>query len=128
MTDNQKRQSAPVWIATCITLFIFFILILAISNSTDTTPKSTYEAHITDIGAIDPTTAKVLVIVKNTGKIEAAPICQISVHNESRTYQGFDTFDQLKKLKPGEQWGFSGTLTVTNQGADYVTNGSVSCT
>ncbi len=128
MTEQQQKKQIPVSTVLIALAIVFVPIILWLrSSASSAPPTSTYEAHITDFSAIDPATAQALVTVKNTGSVEAAPTCQISVYNTSRTYQGYDTFDQLKKLKPGEQWSFNATVTVTDQGAAYVTEGAAGC-
>lgn len=90
-------------------------------------PKPKYEASLGTYNAIDPATLVVLVNVKNISTVSGAPSCFVNVSNASNTYKGYDTFDPGKTLAPGEEWSFNARLTITKEGAAYVTEGSVGC-
>lgn len=125
---NQKKGGGLTALVIVFIVLLLFIVVGVTDKPSKSSPKTTFEAHITDHSALDPATLQFLATIKNTGKIAATPICTVSVDSPSHTYHGWDTFDTLDhKLQPGEQWGFRGTVTVTKEGAAYVTTGGISC-
>jgi hypothetical protein len=95
--------------------------------SAPTKPTTTFDSSVTLEQPANPATAVVEILVRNTGKIASAPECMVQLHDESDTYQGSDTFTPDKTLQPGEQWSFRGDVTVTKEGAAYITQGGVTC-
>jgi hypothetical protein len=89
-------------------------------------PKATFTASLGKYWALDPATLVVVVNVKNTGAASGIPQCYIQASSPSGAYKGFDVFTP-NKLAPGEETSFNANLTITKEGAAYVTEGSVDC-
>lgn len=89
-------------------------------------PKATYSATITDYVAANPADLKFYATVKNTGDAAGTPDCTVKAQDDSSSYHGFDTFT-LKTVQPGASFDWQGDLTITGQGAPYVTKVTVSC-
>lgn len=91
-------------------------------------PKATFTSSMTLGEPLNPATAVAEVLVQNTSDVAGSPECYIQMSDVSGVYHGSDIFSFDKVLQPGEKWGFHGRITVTKEGAAYVTKGSVSCT
>jgi hypothetical protein len=94
-------------------------------------PKATgvakYDAVIESYKEQDPATLVVRVKVHNTGNASGKPTCTVEADNSTRAYHGINTFVRDTELEPDGYWGFNGTVTVTNQGAQYVKDVTVQC-
>jgi predicted RNA-binding Zn-ribbon protein involved in translation (DUF1610 family) len=76
---------------------------------------------------IGPADLRVYFTVQNVGKGSGSPTCQITAGNPSSAYYGFDTVWWNKSIPAGGQISAYDDITVTNQGAQYVTQVSVTC-
>lgn len=127
-TTAKKFKPREVLLGFGVIAVIVWAIVALAGGSEAKEPKSTFEAKVTNISVIDPATVQAEVMVKNTGQMAAIPSCKVNVSNAGSTYVGHEVFEGLdKKLQPGEQWYFRGNITVTNQGAAYITEGSASC-
>lgn len=131
-----------VKISISILAAIATISIMATSQSTTTkqqvnnvksqqqSPKTEakFEGTVLNYEAINPASLRVAVEVKNAGNAEGRFSCTIRGKDTSSTYTGFDTFeDEGGTLAPDASRKFSGVITITKQGAEYVNDVSVSC-
>jgi len=96
----------------------------------ETKPKAEakYTAKIVDSRVVNPATWQFDAQVKNTGTAEGKPKCTVRAHDESNTYKGFDFFEKETPLQPEKIWYWSGNLTITKEGATFVTETSINCT
>ncbi len=145
MLKPKKKSNKGKFILLGVLIFFMLVVIGAASDDTSNTgqdsknseakteekkpepPKPTYEASLGEYWAQDPATLIVTVHVKNTSQVEGSPSCFVSASNPSSVYTGYDTFAGLKTLAPGEEWNFNARLTITKEGAAYVSQGSVEC-
>jgi len=97
------------------------------SSSGKTTVKQ-FPATIEAINVINPATVNVTFNVKNDGNTDISPSCTINVKDASNTYHGYDIFVIKEPMSPGQQRNGVGPITVTKQGAAFVTESSISCT
>ncbi len=133
-------------LSTLLALFIIFLIIGATgqdsknknSQGTGSTTKPTaqpstppakaqYGAKITDYMPVNPADLKVYAEVTNTGNGAGKPECTIKARDDSYTYSGFDIVDYNTDLRPSGIWSFAGDLTITKQGANYVTQVTIDC-
>ena len=130
----QKKQSKLRKIALIIFLFAFVLFGVAIfgsdgETSTTVTPSSNaiFSGKILSSEVINPATVKVKFEITNSGTDAAIPSCIVRVHDASRTYNGFDSpiFDYA--IEPNSSITGALNLTVTKEGAFFVTQGEVSC-
>jgi hypothetical protein len=91
-------------------------------------PKATYSAVVSTAIPVDPATLHVTVTVKNTSQVAGKPSCTVNVSSVNGTYHGFDIFDVTQTIAPGQEYTFTGNLTITKEGANYVTAGHADCT
>lgn len=89
--------------------------------------RAKFKGRLTSAKFVDPATVQVFVSVENTGEVAGYASCFVSVSNRNGTYEGFDTFDLPDEIKPGKFDGFNAYLTVTNEGAAFVTEHSIDC-
>lgn len=97
--------------------------IMAISDSS----KPKYEAKAQNFTVTDPSTLRVDIKVHNVGEVSGKPNCSIEADNGTRSYRGTDRVVSDTELKPDGYWGFAQTLTITNEGAEYVDQVTVTC-
>jgi hypothetical protein len=101
------------------------------SSSSGTSKSSTtreFPAQIENIMVVNPATVKVFFNVKNDSSGDVQPSCTVEVKDDSGTYHGYDIFDIGEAISPGQQKNGAGIITVTKQGAAFVTKGSITCT
>jgi hypothetical protein len=79
------------------------------------------------VAIVNPATLRVYVEVKNTGKADGKPECTVQARDDNSTYTGTDVVTKNAALQPGGVWDFDDALTITRQGAQYVTQVSVDC-
>lgn len=109
-------------------------------DSTSPTPKSTptasptpevqleYSAEITRWEPINPASGRAVFTIRNTGKYSFVPqSCTVRVQDASSTYKGFDFVSGFGEIKPGAKFMGNVVLTVTKEGASFITTGSVDC-
>lgn len=75
----------------------------------------------------NPATLTVSGYVTNTGGSPGTPSCDITASDPGGSYYGFDTITAKNPVRPGRRVYFTDPVTITNQGARYVTSVKVSC-
>lgn len=132
-----KKQSKLRKIALIIFLCAFGLFLVGIFGSNNepstTDTKSTPSANAIFSGkvlsskVINPATVQVKFEITNTGTDAGIPSCIVRVQDASRTYKGFDSpiFDYA--IEPNSSITGAINLTVTKEGAYFVTEGEVSC-
>ena len=90
--------------------------------------KAKYQGTVetSSFNVINPATLGVAFHVKNTGNAPGAPYCTLQVNDQNDNYSGTDAFT-LKTIQPGQTITSTDNLTITKQGAQYVTTGSITC-
>ena len=123
-----KKLNRKGW--GCLTSIIIFILIVVIivvaGGSAGTSYKASFQAG--GITAVNPAEAKVYITVVNTGKNSGTPTCTINLSSPGGAYTGFDGLTPVEAIPAGKQESYTDTITVTNQGAKYVTVGASTVT
>jgi hypothetical protein len=91
------------------------------------TKSASFSGEIGTWDAINPASGVVTFTITNNGDAPGKPDCKVAVQDSSGTYRGYDypIFDQ--DVAPGESVKGNMTLTVTKEGAAYVSTGSVTC-
>lgn len=72
-------------------------------------------------------TALAVAAVGGRGAVAGTPTCTIQAHDDSYSYTGTDAVPRTSPLEPGGVWYFKDDVTITNQGAQYVTQVNISC-
>lgn len=94
---------------------------------TEQEPKASYTATITAYSPVDPASLRFAANVVNTGNAAGAPDCYVRAESATGTYIGYDVFG-VDEIAPGENKGFTGVITITNEGSYYVGEPTISCT
>jgi len=150
---NRKKNLKPALIVAGVLLLLGapFMLVGGLTSNTSTTPKPTpapvtqkkeettpqpkeepkkeakFDGSIVSYEAVNPATLQFVARVKNTGEAEGKFSCTVRGNDPSSTYRGFDFFEDESTLKPGKSKNFNGVLTITKEGAVYVTDVTISC-
>ncbi len=90
--------------------------------------KASYQGTVdtSSFNIVNPATLGVSFHVKNTGNAPGAPYCTLQVNDVNDTYSGTDAFT-LKTIQPGQTVTSVDNVTITKQGAQYVTDGTITC-
>jgi len=126
------KKSGGNFIASVIVLGLIVALVvtctsLTSSDETDSAPPSSFTATVADIRVVNPATVTVIAEITNTGDTAAVPECRIDVADPSGTYDGWDTFTARAPVEPGATDQMVARLTVTNEGAAWVTESEIDC-
>jgi hypothetical protein len=87
--------------------------------------KPVYSFKLEGSEFVNPATIKVFYTVTNTNNVSGTANCEISVRDESSTYRGFDIYEVPVLANQTVQ--NASIMTVTNEGAAYITNGEIVC-
>lgn len=90
-------------------------------------PAATFRASITNRAVINPATLAVTIQVTNTSKAAGTPQCTIQASDASGSYSGTDVATMRSQLAQGKTTTFVDDLTITSQGARFVTSVTVKC-
>jgi Fe2+ transport system protein B len=98
------------------------------SPSTPAAPASSFTGQVLSDTVIDPATANVQFSITNDGTTAGIPNCSVEVHNTGYSYTGFDSPIIPTPIAPGATLKGNMNITVTGQGASFITAGTVTCT
>jgi len=114
-----------------VILMAIVVVIVGIVSPEPPAKHAKWQASIVwDVSEIvDPATIKVWVTTKNVGQAAAVPDCAVSLNSPNGSFSGYEIFT-IDKLAPGHQQTWNGLVTITDQGAQYVTRADsrVTCT
>lgn len=97
-------------------------------SSTAIKKTRSYPVKYVRHAAVNPATVSVVWNVTNDGTQPVKPKCTIRMQDSSGTYRGFDIFELQDAIEPSQTKQVIGQLTITKEGADYVTEFSGECT
>lgn len=86
-----------------------------------------YKASVVSYSVINPADLGVIVAVTNDGSKAGTPTCMINASDPGGAYTGFDSVTLEGTLAAGATTHFSDNFVITHQGAQYVTQVTVSC-
>lgn len=89
--------------------------------------KAAYTTEVVDHIVINPADLAVTAHVTNSGKAAGKPQCTIKASDPTGTYSGVDVATLQDPVAVGATTTFVDHVTVTKQGAQYVTEVKVSC-
>ena len=125
--NTPKRKISRWWIVVGVLIFAYFVTYFGDSDSGSGTNKTTFMGSVFTIDVINPATVNVVFQLRNVGSVNGIPDCKVKVQDVSGTYSGYDYPIITKEVKPMETILGNVNLTITNQGASFVTEGSVTC-
>ncbi len=135
-----KKKKFKKWKIFGISFIVLIIIGALFGEDTSTTsptpeasPEPTlefsYSAEITRWEPINPASGRAVFTIRNTGEVSFIPdSCTVQVEDDSLTYKGFDFVSGFTEtIKPGAKFMANVVLTVTKEGAFFITKGSVDC-
>jgi hypothetical protein len=122
---NPKRKVSK-WLIV-VGVLIFAYLVTYFGGSGSGTSKTTFMGSVFKIDVINPATVNVEFQFRNVGSVNGIPNCKVKVQDVSGTYSGYDYPIITTEVKPMETISGNMNLTIRNQGASFVTEGSVTC-
>jgi len=128
-TKKPDEKMKPKEIVQALLFFVVIGLVGWFIYSVYIAPSGAKYTATLDTGSfnvVNPETLGVIFHVKNTGKVAGSPLCTIQVSDQNDTYSGSDALT-LNKIQPGQTVTSADNLTITKQGAQYVTGGTISC-
>ena len=102
-------------------------LILAAITLTGCGSGTTYTAKVDNYAVVNPADLSVVIEVTNTGSKPGTPSCTIDAQDPSFAYSGVDVATLANPVAPGATTHFADNVTITQQGAQYVTQVTVKC-
>jgi hypothetical protein len=124
----EKAQSIMWKVTKYFTIPAFLLVIVAsIFGSSETkTIETKFEGNFVKWIPTSPATGEIYYTIKNIGKDNGVAECKIKMSDDAYHYHGFDLATS-KELEPNESIYYHSTLTITNEGSLWVTQGSVEC-
>lgn len=129
--NSSKRPLALVIVLLIILSFcITLIAVDSVPSKPSTAPRYTAALAYNDGAAwtvVNPASVSVAFHITNTGNAPGHPTCTVDAEDPSYSYQGFDEGQLNSLVKPGQTITTTMLVTITHQGARYVTKASVNC-
>jgi len=105
---------------------VIAVIIIAIVTLTGGSGGS-YKAAVENYTVINPADLAVAVRVTNTGSSAGTPTCTVNAADPSGAYSGFDEGTLTSPVAAGATVTYVDNVTITGQGAQYITQVTVSC-
>ena len=121
---NPKRKLSN-WVFVVGALILAYLVTSC--GLTSETSKTTFMGSVFKIDVINPAAVAVEFQLRNVGSENGIPDCIVKVQDVSGTYSGFDKPIMNTEVKPMETIIGNMIIRIRNQGASYVTQGSVTC-
>ena len=140
--ENSKPKRKPLkkWQILAIAILVLFVIgsFTGGSDSTTSTPTpevstepeviTIFSGELTRWEPLNPASGRAVFTIRNIGEVAGTPkSCTVRVQDDSGTYKGYDFISGFNEIKPGAKFMGNVVLTVTKEGASFVTQGSVSC-
>lgn len=125
----QKPGSKSRPLRGCLTLVAVagvVVVIIVVATGAGGSGAS-WKATVGGTAVINPADLAVTVHVTNTGKTAGTPTCKVQANDPSYAYTGFDEGTLTNPVQPGQTVTYVDNVTITGQGAQYVTQATVSC-
>jgi hypothetical protein len=119
-------KKALLVILSLVGMLISPISLMTTSAHAAATQSRVYPAKIDGYAAPNPATLAIRFHVYNDGTQPISPSCTIKAQDGSGAYHGFDIFN-LKPMPAGTTINTLGNITITNQGAGFVTQVTITC-
>lgn len=125
--EVSHKKKSPITGIIVVVLFFAGVVALYSWISGYKSPESTvFESKISGNKAIDPSTLSVEISVTNKGATPKKPSCAINVENASGDYSGYDVLNG-EQIDAGDTKTFVKNISISKEGAPYITSGHVSC-
>jgi len=119
---RRVRAGRLIVLAASLVVIAVVIAVLASSGS-----GAKWSARVEGYQVISPADLGVTVQVTDTGTKAGTPTCTVQAQDPSYTYTGIDVGTLRNAVQPGRTATYVDNVTITRQGARYVTQVTVSC-
>ena len=103
------------------------IVVIAVVIATSGGSGGSFKAVVADYVVINPADLAVTIHVTNTGSSAATPTCTVDAQDPSGAYSGVDVGTLASPVAAGQTTTYVDNVTITHEGAQYVTQVTVSC-
>lgn len=123
LTPKQRQQRIIITLAVIGVIVIIAAISAAVSGKS---PSASYQTTVTQILPISNSDLRVFWTTTNNGKASGTPGCSVTVGSPSSSYWGIEDASPNNAIPPGGSENSSVDITVTNQGAQDITQNQVS--
>lgn len=121
----KKRKGSPL--AGCLALTVLAAIVVVAIVVATSGGGGSWKAVVRNYVVINPADLAVTVRVTNTGSSAETPTCTVDASDPSGAYSGIDQATLQGTVAPGATANYVDNVTITGQGAAYVTSVTVSC-
>jgi hypothetical protein len=127
--SKQQQGANPLAVIITVIILIFLGIWLFGGSGGEEEPKqqAKYEASIVSKVVDNPATLSVGIRVRNVSDTAGTSTCTITARDSGYSYTGVDAVTLKEELQPNESALVKVPLTITNEGARYVTQAEVEC-
>lgn len=130
--SNKENTVLNVIVAILLVLFVGFVIWFFLKDNDSTGDSETksykYGYTMVNYSAIDPATLQFSMELTNqTDVVWEKPSCTVTFESPTGQYRGWDIFTLKEPLSAQSSRTFTGNITVSNEGAQYITKHSVDC-
>jgi len=112
----------------CITLIVLGLLVWGgIEIFGGGSSGTTYKATVSDFVVVNPADLAVTLHIENTGSKGGTPDCTVNANDGSYTYTGVNEGTLSTAIAPGQTTTTVMQVTITKQGASFVTDVTAKC-
>lgn len=127
-TSLKKKADKKSILAIAITLLLGVLVIWGVSSLFASKKGDNVEASIFSYHVVNPSQLSVEYRVKNTTKNPGKSMCSINMQDATSKYSGNDFgYESAKEIQPGETYSGVASLSISNEGAQYITKGGINC-
>ncbi len=121
-TRRRRGSGLLAVLIALVVIVVIVVVLIAVNGGTNVS----YRASIVSLQPINAAEVSVSVQVVNAGSDSGTPACTVHVSSPGGAYTGDSVLTAQQPLPRGAQTTLQGTMTVTNQGARYVTSAASS--
>ncbi len=125
--DMKKRRKINMIILSVMAVIVLIIILASALGGSSKKAKYTATVDTSNIAVINPATVSLSFKVTNTGNAPGQPWCTTHASDVNDTYSGTDYFQLSSHIQPGQTSTSADSITITKQGAQYVTQATISC-
>lgn len=124
-----EKPVSNVTVLIILLLLVGFIAWLFMQSSDSSVNTKVVTAKIGEYRVINPSLISLEYTVTNTAGTSGYSSCSIAVNDASYTYTGSDFgYKSAKEIEPGDDYTGIANIKISNNGAGYITDGTIDCT
>jgi hypothetical protein len=125
--QSSHRSNQAPYIGAAIAIIVILVVGLILVSHFLFKPTATFQAHVTRITVQSSGSVVVSYTVSNSGKASGSPLCTINATGSKPAYVGVDEFLVPTSLAPGSALNSIAQISVSDSGARFITEASISC-